>query len=385
MEMTLPRLAPHDKCTGCGACYSACPKGAITMVPDGEGFFYPRVGEGCIQCTLCTHVCPALKQRELRVDPAVFAAWSEEESVRGASTSGGAFTHLAEYVLEQGGVVFGAAMDDKLAVRHTAVLSLHELPRLRGAKPVQSTIGEAYRQAQGYLMRGRKVLFSGTPCQIDGLYHFLGEHPENLITCDMLCSGVSSPGVWDKMLHSMAYIKQRRPQKVEFAAKVPGVVGHHFRVEFPDGKTFDAPFAKSPVGRGVHRRLILRPACDSCPYATTNRVGDISLGYFRGLPKEFYPEEQKKGISLLLVNSVKGAHVFDTLPLKRCKRTVEEAVACNAALRPPQTSTERRREFFEAMENAPFIKVENRYLSATERREKNSPLAAIKEKLWKKR
>ncbi len=384
MEMKLPQLAPHDKCTGCGACYSACPKGAITMVQDGEGFFYPQVGEACIQCTLCSHVCPALKQRELRVDPAVFAVWSEDETVRNKSTSGGAFTHLAEYVLESGGVVFGAAMDDKLAVRHVPVLSMHDLPRIRGAKPVQSQVGEAYRQAQGYLLQGRKVLFSGTPCQIDGLYRFLGEHPENLITCDMLCSGVSSPGVWEKMVHSMAYIKQRRPRKVEFAAKIEGTAERFFHVEFHDGKSFDAPFTKSSVGRGVQRRLILRPACDSCPYATTNRVGDISLGDFRGLPKDFYPEEQKKGISLLLVNSVKGAHVFDTLPLKRCKRTVEEAVACNGALCALPVGEERR-EFFEAMNKAPFIKVESQYLSAAQRKKGVSPLTTLKEKLWKKR
>ncbi len=385
MEQNLPRLAAHDKCTGCGACLNACPKGAITMVPDGEGFFYPQVGAGCVQCTLCTHVCPALKQRELRIEPAVFAAWNENDAVRQGSTSGGAFTDLAEYVLECGGAVFGAAMDDTLAVRHTAVLSMHDLDRIRGAKPIQSDIGQTFRQVQSYLLQGRKVLFSGTPCQVDGLYRYLGEHPENLITCDMLCSGVGSPGVWEKLVHSMAYIKQRRPRKVVFSTKVTGTAQRYFHAEFPDGKSFDVPFDKSPVGRGIKRRLFLRPACYTCPYATTNRVGDVSLGDFQGLPKDFCPEEQKKGVSLLLVNSVKGAHVFDTLPLKRVKRTLEEAVAGNSALRTPSTEDENRSAFFATMEKVPFMKVENMYLSGAERKKRPAPLAAIKEKLWKKR
>lgn len=166
--VNMPQLAVHDRCTGCGACSSGCPKGAIRMVPDREGFLYPEITDGCVQCGHCAHVCPVQKQREHRTAPQVFAVWSRDEAVRQASTCGGAFSALAEYVLEGGGVVFGAALDRELRVVHTAVKNVHDLPRLRGMKPVQSDIGDAYQQVRLYLDQGRQVLFSGTPCQVDG-------------------------------------------------------------------------------------------------------------------------------------------------------------------------------------------------------------------------
>ena len=288
-ETVKPQLASHDHCTGCGACASGCPKGAVHMVRDKEGFLYPQITDGCVGCGHCAHVCPALKQREVRSAPAVFAVWNEDEAVRAHSTAGGVFTALAEFALECGGVVFGAALDEKLQVRHIVVKNKEDLRLLRGAKPIQSELGETYQQVQMYLEQRRFVLFCGTPCQVDGLYRFLGEHPENLLTCDFACSGVGSPGVWARFVESMAYLKRRR--------------------------------------------LCLRPGCYRCAYANTNRPGDLTMTVFHTIPKDFQPQQQKAGMSLLLINSVKGAHIFDQLPLKREPRTLEEAVADNAALR----------------------------------------------------
>lgn len=214
VTVNMPQLAPRDRCTGCGACSSGCPKGAIRMVPDKEGFLYPEITDGCVQCGHCAHVCPVLKQREPRTAPQVFAVWNRDPAVRRESTSGGAFSALAAYVLEGGGVVFGAALDKDLRVVHTAVKNVHELHRLRGSKPVQSDMGDAYQQVRLYLDQGRQVLFSGTPCQVDGLYRYLGEHPERLLTCDVACRGVCSPGVWERLVKSMSYVKQRCPVSV---------------------------------------------------------------------------------------------------------------------------------------------------------------------------
>ena len=121
LETVHPQLADKTHCTGCGACANGCGKGAIHMLPDREGFLYPTVTDACIVCGHCTHICPVLKQREPRPEPAVFAAWSTEETARADATAGGVFTVLAEYMLEQGGVVFGAALDDDFHVRHIAV------------------------------------------------------------------------------------------------------------------------------------------------------------------------------------------------------------------------------------------------------------------------
>ena len=352
-----PQLAARDRCTGCGACSNGCPKGAIRMVPDREGFLYPQVEDGCVLCGHCTHICPVLKQREPRTEPAVFAVWNRDDAARQASTAGGVFSALAEYVLEGGGVVFGAALDDRLRVAHTAVKNAHELPRLRGAKPVQSDIGETYQQVRLYLDQGRQVLFSGTPCQVDGLYRYLGEHPERLVTCDVACSGVCSPGVWARLVSSMAYVKQHRPVAVEFCGKLSGDQERRFRVLFEGGGRYDAPAPKSELGRGLTRGLFLRPACYHCPYAGTDRTGDLPV------------EEKRKGVSLLLINTAKGAQIFDVLPLHRQARTLEEAAACDAALRQPPTLTEERSKFFDALEQLPFQQVRTRYLSAVQHRE----------------
>lgn len=360
--VNMPQLAAHDRCTGCGACSSGCPKGAIRMAPDREGFLYPEVTDGCVQCGHCAHVCPVQKQREHRTAPQVFAVWSRDESVRQASTCGGAFSALAEYVLEGGGVVFGAALDENLRVVHTAVKNVHDLSRLRGMKPVQSDTGDAYQQVRLYLDQGRQVLFSGTPCQVDGLYRYLGEHPERLLTCDVACGGVCSPGVWAQLVKSMAYVKQHRPTAVEFCGKLTGDRERRFRVKFEGGGRYDAPMGKCELGRGIARRLFMRPACHRCAYATTDRPGDVTLGDFSG--GSFAPEEKKSGVSMLLINTAKGAQVFDMLPLERQHRTLEEAEDCCAALREPPMAPAEREKFFHAMEQLPFQQVRARFLSA---------------------
>jgi ferredoxin len=194
------------------------------MLPDREGFLYPTVTDACIQCGHCSHICPVLKQREKRHEPTAFAAWNGDDAVRSQSGAGGVFSLLAEFILDDGGIVFGAAVDDDLRVRHIAVQDKSQLHRLRGSKLVQSDIGDSFQRVRHYLDRDRHVLFTGTPCQVDGLYRYLGEHPEKLLTCDILCSGAPSPGVWANLVRSMAYIKQKKPVAVQFCGKL--CIGH---------------------------------------------------------------------------------------------------------------------------------------------------------------
>lgn len=356
-------LAPKELCTGCGACASGCPKNAIHLLPDREGFLYPTVTDACIGCGHCRHICPVRKQRQPRPEPTAFAVWNTDDATRRLSSAGGVFPVLAEFVLDDGGVVCGAVLDEELHVCHSVITDKNELHRLRGAKPVQSAMGDCYRRVSHYLEQGRRVLFCGTPCQVDGLYHYLGEHPEKLLTCDILCTGVASPGVWEQLLHSMAYIKRQKPTSVTFCGKLDGEKGRRFRVEFEGGANYDAPLPKSEFGYGLSRHLFLRSACHTCPYTCCDRVGDLSLGTYAGLPRDFYPEEQKKGISLLLINSAKGAHFFDTLPLKKEKRPLQEAVTGNAALTAPVPVSPERKAFFDAFALQSFHQVRNRYLT----------------------
>ena len=362
-ERKTPVLAERSRCTGCGACASGCPKDAISMERDKEGFLYPAVHEeACVRCGHCTAVCPALHPREPRPLPAVFAAWNRDESVRKDSTSGGVFSVLAEYILESGGVVFGAALDGRQHLRHVACFRKEDLWRLRGAKYVQSDLGDCYREVKRWLQT-KPVLFSGTPCQVDGLYRYLGCRPENLTTCDLVCHGVPSPGVWEDMVRSIEKRKGKSLQVVRFRNKVTGWKDSHFTTVYTDGSVDSAPLFATEFGRAFGRALFLRPSCHTCAYTSMNRPGDFTLGDFWGLRPEELPEQQERGVSLLLVNTPHGSHLFDQLPLARQAFPAERAIAGNPRLACPIQRPADRAAFFAAYALEPFDQVRKKFCS----------------------
>ena len=357
VQTDLPQLAPGHRCTGCGACASGCPKDAITMTRGKDGFSYPAIDpDKCVRCGHCTAICPLLHQREPKPLPAAFAAWNRDDQIRKDSTSGGVFTALAEYVLEGGGVVFGAAMDGKQHLRHVACFRKEDLWRLRGAKYVQSDLGDTFREIK-LLLKTRPVLFSGTPCQVDGLYRYLGCRPENLTTCDLVCHGVPSPGVWEDMARSIEKRKGKGIQAVRFRNKVTGWKDSHFTTVYDDGTVDTAPLFSTEYGRAFGRALFLRSSCHGCAYTNLNRPGDFTLGDFWGLKDDELPEQQKKGVNLLLVNTAHGSHIFDKLPLSRQAFPVERAVAGNPRLASPIQAALDRADFFSAYALEPFDQV----------------------------
>ena len=356
-----PTLADRAHCTGCSACAAACPRDAIALVRDKEGFAFPRVDpERCVHCGICTRTCPALREREPKPLPAAFAAWNREADVRRDSTSGGAFSALADYVLEGGGVVFGAALDARQHLRHIACFRKEDLWRLRGSKYVQSDLGDTFREVKKCL-ETRQVLFSGTPCQVDGLYRYLGSRPENLTTCDLVCHGVPSPGVWEDMARYIEGKRGRELQTVRFRNKVEGWYNSHFTAVYDDGTVDTHPLYETAFGRGFGRSLFLRSCCYRCPYASLNRPGDFTLGDLWGLRPDEFPEQQQKGVSLLLVNTPHGSHVFDQLPLVRRPFPVERAIAGNPRLASPTAQPADRAAFFAAYALEPFDQVVRRF------------------------
>ena len=356
-----PRLAESTRCTGCTACAQTCGVDAIAMIRDKEGFLRPQVDlSKCVHCGRCTAACPILHPREGRALPAVFAAWNRSEEIRRDSTSGGVFTALAEYVLESGGVVFGAAFDGRCHLRHVACFRKEELWRLRGAKYVQSDLGDTFREVKKWL-KTRPVLFSGTPCQVDGLYRYLGERPENLTTCDLVCHGVPSPGVWEDMAKSLQEHKHRELQTVRFRNKVSGWKDSHFTAVFSDGTVDSAPLFRTEYGRAFGRALFLRSSCHHCSYASMTRPGDLTLGDFWGLAPDELPDEQLRGVSLLLVNTPHGSYIFDQLPLAKRPFPAERAIAGNPRLASPIPPSPQRTAFFAAYAMEPFEQVRRKF------------------------
>ena len=194
-------IRDKKNCCGCAACVQKCPKHCVSLKEDEEGFLYPVVNvDKCIDCGLCEKVCPVLNQDKKHEPIGVYAAKNKNDETRKNSSSGGVFTLLAENVIKRGGVVFGARFDERWEVVHDYVEDKEGISKFRGSKYVQSTIGDNYLKAEQFLKAGRKVLFSGTPCQIAGLKHFLRKDYDNLLTVDFICHGAPSPGVFRTFL-----------------------------------------------------------------------------------------------------------------------------------------------------------------------------------------
>lgn len=344
-----------NACTGCAACAAVCAMDCITMEPDDEGFLHPRINTAdCTDCGLCRQACPVcrgkpsegVKEREeTQGKPLhVFAAWHLNEAVRRESSSGGVFTALAESIFARGGVVVGAAFDDRLVVRHTLIETPADLHRLRGSKYVQSEVSSSlYRQIRDLLQQGRPVFFSGTPCQVAGLRGFLRRPDENLFCCDLICHGVPSPLLFARYgRYNQA--KGNPLANVSFRDKTTGWKYFSVRQHLQKGGSRLFSVFADPYMAAFLQDCALRPACYVCPFARMARFGDLTIGDFWGVAEK-HPEYDRddKGTSLVLVNTEKGMAWLDAC--RKClflgPADLDTALAGNPMLvrsshRPPQ-------------------------------------------------
>ncbi len=293
------------RCTGCSACMAVCPKEAIAMVPNAEGFLVPRINpDKCVSCGRCRKACPSNGDaaRALKSAPLRAYAYRNDDEVRAHSSSGGAFWALAKPVIDEGGVVYGAAFDDRFAVRHIRCEDEVSLRRCCGSKYVQSDVGDSYASVRADLASGRTVLFSGTPCQVAGLKSYLklcsGGGSPQLILVDLLCHGAASPGLFSD---HVAFLESRYGHLTgfEFRNKDFGWHGYRNAAVFDgDGKRFG--YDVSAYQEVFNFSYAARPACSRCPYACAERTGDVTLGDYWGVERYCPSIDDNRGVSLVI-------------------------------------------------------------------------------------
>lgn len=334
-------IKEKQNCCGCSACVQICPKQCISMSADNEGFLYPQVDSSiCIECGLCEKVCPVINQNVPKRPLAVFAAKNKNEEVRLKSSSGGIFTLLAEQTLADGGVVFGARFNENWEVVHDYTETVEGLEPFLGSKYVQSGIGDNFKIAKEFLNDNRKVLFSGTPCQIAGLKRFLRKEYENLLTVEVVCHGVPSPMVWHDYLEykrakraagkntvSLSLNEMPVITNISFRDKTYGWEKFGFKICYAASKAAEnsvsksanttnceiTPFNEDLFMKGFLKNLYLRPSCYHCAARQGKSGTDISIADYWGVQTihpDFYND---KGVGLVLINTPKGRDYYSRI------------------------------------------------------------------------
>lgn len=309
-------IKDKKECCGCSACVQICPKQCIHMEGDAEGFMYPVVDTAvCVACGLCERVCPMLHAVADPKKPLkVFAAKNMDETVRKASSSGAVFTPLAERIIRQEGVVFGARFDKDWNVEHAYTENPAGLAAFRGSKYLQSRMGCSYIQVKEMLRNGKQVLFSGTPCQIAALNRFLGREYQNLVTVEVLCHGVPSSKVWQRYLADRK--KENHCQEItgiNFRNKKTGWQNYSITIEFENGRVYEMRRKKDPYFRGFLRNLCLRPSCYDCKCKNGRSGSDLTIADYWNIRNVRPDYDDDRGVSSVLVNTEKGLLLWQAI------------------------------------------------------------------------
>ncbi len=351
-------------CMGCYACENICSLKCISMISDSEGFWYPKVDyKCCIYCRKCVDVCPIINKNLVDNVPIAFACINKNDNVRLKSSSGGIFTLFAEKVIKDGGIVFGVSFNQNFEVEHNFTETLEGFESFLGSKYVQSKIGDSYIQVKCFLEKGRKVLFTGTPCQIGGLYKFLNRTYNNLFTIDIICHGVPSPLIWEK------YIKYREKKsrlpitKINFRNKTEGWRLYSMSFLFKNNSEYRQTLDKDLYMKIFLQNICLRPSCYACEFKSLHRQSDITLADFWGIKNILPDMDDNKGTSLVFINSKYGQemfyHIVNNIFFKEVD--INKSVKYNMAAIKSIESNPKRELFFNDLEKIPFDKLLKKY------------------------
>ena len=355
-------------CCGCSACANICPHGAIEMVENSEGFLYPEIDQSkCVNCGLCKKTCPILnKINDNFKTPDCYAAMADDE-IRKVSSSGGAFSIIAEYILNKNGYICGCTFDlDELKAKHIIINSKEELYKLRRSKYLQSDIGNIYQEVKKILDNDNYLLFSGTPCQVAGLKSFLRKTYEKLLTVDILCHGVPSQKVYIKYLNELKNADDEKFLEVNFKDKSISWMSNWAKITTKTNKnTYSKLQTEDNYMQLFLSNISLRQNCTDCKYCTTQREGDFTIADFWGIDNYDKNLNDGKGTSLVLVNNKKAQSVYSEIQNKfnqSEKVPLKYAILGNRNLYAPHKVHAKRNEFFENLDKYTLKQLVNMYL-----------------------
>ncbi len=358
-------MVERERCCGCGACFSACPRQCIEMISDRMGFLYPHINRNnCVNCGVCEIVCPALQKSKTIKEPEAWGGYSNNQNIRKASSSGGIFTLLAQGIIEQGGVVFGAAFTkDNCQVKHICIDNINDLHKLRGSKYVQSSTEKTFTYVKELLEDGIPVMYSGTPCQIEGLNLFLQKEYTNILTVEIICHGVPSPKLFKKYIVFMEEKLGAKIRKVFFRDENEGGGILVMRIETDNGTVYREDKFNDPFFRFFLRNNCLRESCYNCPSRGLHKRADITLSDFWGVENCSPDLADGGGISLVLMHTEKGRHAFNLMRAECIGHAVDfnKAIEGNKAFYESYTRPDERTKLENDIDYLSFEKLFHNY------------------------
>lgn len=335
-------------CNGCGACSLICPVNAIKMQEDSEGFLYPIVDEEkCIKCNKCRNVCSNFNTKQEKNEKAYASINKSKEQLNEAS-SGGMYYLLADYVINNNGVVCGVTYNEDLEVVHEFAETMQECRKFCGSKYVRSNLQDSYLKVKEFLENDRYVLFTGTACQVNGLKQYLGKEYEKLILCDILCHANPSPKVFKMYIKNLEIKKNKKVKMIYFRIKENGWKNENPIIEYEDGEREE----ENSYIMAFSKELINRPSCHSCQFASKRRISDFTIGDFWGIDKVLPKLDISNGVSLLTVNTAKGANIFDNIKEKMICHEVDYEIASIYNHYSNVKPHENREKFFKDLSNS---------------------------------
>lgn len=317
MSMKNHIVAPLN-CCGCGLCANVCSHKAIRMVWSELGFLIPRVDSSlCVNCGLCVKTCIAFEQpiphSGTPEDVHAYGAWNKDEDTQLQSSSGGVFSAVAKQIIEKGGVVFGVAWQDKYTASFVKCDTEAALPLLRGSKYTPAFTEGVYKEVKAELLKGRQVLFSGTPCQVHALKKYLRKDYNNLLCLDIVCHGVPSRLLLEQYIREKEKLSGKNVQSISFRKKPHGWVDYHVACCYEDGSETSTSHKKDIFMDIFLSDKALNYACYNCPYSKLPRQGDITVGDYWGAQDQHLDWPLEKGISAVITNTSKGSAILDSL------------------------------------------------------------------------